>query len=70
MNINRIGVLAGRGMYPFLTVKSAKEHGIGYVSVVAVKDDADPDLSNFADNLDWVNAGADHPVLQQLLGHE
>ncbi len=53
----KIGVLAGRGIYPFLTVKSAKKCGIQQVCVVGIEGDADPELSTFADHLDWVYAG-------------
>ncbi len=53
----KIGVLAGRGIYPFLTVKSAKKHDVGQVAVVGVKGDADSELSTIADSFDWVYAG-------------
>ncbi len=69
-NHQKIGVLAGRGIYPFLTVKLAKKHGVSEIAVVAIKGDADPELSTFADHFDWVYAGQLNKAIKLFRMHK
>ncbi|MFT5127584.1 MAG: DUF1009 family protein [Rhodothermales bacterium] len=53
----RIGLVAGRGVYPLLFCEAAKRAGVRHLTVAGVTDDADPVLADYADHFEWVHAG-------------
>jgi DUF1009 family protein len=52
----RYGLIAGNGKFPFLVVEGARKHGID-LAVVAIKEEADPDIEKFASDVTWVGVG-------------
>src|ERR1035438_6337648 len=50
------GLIAGNGRFPFLVLESARHQGIE-MAVIAIKEEASPDLANFAKRLHWVSLG-------------
>lgn len=52
----KFGLIAGNGSFPFLVVENAKKNG-AYLSVVAIREETDPQLESIADDLIWVGIG-------------
>lgn len=50
------GLIAGNGQFPFLVVDGAKRAG-AELSVIAIKEETDPEIDRCADNVLWVNIG-------------
>jgi len=50
------GLIAGNGRFPFLVLEGARSQGID-MAVVAIKEEADPDLAHHAGRLHWVSLG-------------
>lgn len=50
------GLIAGNGKFPFLVVEGARAQGVG-LTVVAIKEETDPRISDAADNVAWVGIG-------------
>ena len=55
-NSNSWGLIAGNGRFPFLVLEGARSQGID-MAVIAIKEEADPDLSKLAQRLHWVSLG-------------
>jgi len=53
---NSWGLIAGNGRFPFLVLEGARSQGIE-MAVVAIKEEADPDLAELAPKLHWVSLG-------------
>ncbi len=53
---NRIGLIAGSGQFPLLFARAAREKG-WQVYAAAYKEEAHPDLSRFAEAVEWVYVG-------------
>src|SRR2546426_12787680 len=53
---NGWGLIAGNGRFPFLVLEGARSQGIE-MSVIAIKEEADPELSRSAKRLHWVSLG-------------
>ena len=49
-------MIAGNGRFPLLALQTARQEGHEVV-VVAIENEAAPDLANFASSLHWVNIG-------------
>ncbi len=54
---DKIGVIAGRGMLPFIFCKAARAAGVKQISVIAMHDETNPEIAEFADTVDWVYVG-------------
>jgi hypothetical protein len=54
--MSRIGIIAGSGPLPLLAAREAKASG-REVTVVAIREEADPALEQVADRLHWVGVG-------------
>lgn len=52
----RYGMIAGNGRFPMLALETAQREGLDMV-VVAIENEASPDLARFASSLHWVNIG-------------
>jgi UDP-2,3-diacylglucosamine hydrolase len=50
------GLIAGNGRFPFLVLEGARSQGIE-MTVIAVKEEASPDLEKSAKRLHWVSLG-------------
>ena len=56
MERQRYGMIAGNGRFPLLALETARREGRDVV-VVAIENEASPDLAQFASSLHWVNIG-------------
>src|ERR1700747_1056935 len=50
------GLIAGNGRFPFLVLEGARSQGID-MAVIAIKEEADPELAKQASRLHWVSLG-------------
>jgi DUF1009 family protein len=50
------GLIAGNGRFPFLVLEGARNQGID-MAVIALKEEASPELENVAKRLHWVSLG-------------
>ena len=50
------GLIAGNGRFPFLVLEGARSQGIE-MAVIAIKEEADPELSKQSRRLHWVSLG-------------
>src|SRR5580700_6695115 len=50
------GLIAGNGRFPFLVLEAARSQGID-MAVIALREEASPDLERFAKRLHWVSLG-------------
>jgi UDP-2,3-diacylglucosamine hydrolase len=50
------GLIAGNGRFPFLVLEGARSQGIE-MTVIALKEEASPELQNVAKRLHWVSLG-------------
>lgn len=50
------GLIAGNGRFPFLVLEGARSQGID-MAVIALKEEASPELENLAKRLHWVSLG-------------
>ena len=53
---NGWGLIAGNGRFPFLVLEGARSQGID-MAVIAIKEEADPELAKQAPRLHWVGLG-------------
>ena len=67
--VDSIGIVAGRGIYPFLLAEAAKRHGINRLTIAAVRGDADPSLVNLASHLEWIYAGQLDKAIKLFKSH-
>jgi DUF1009 family protein len=56
LNNDRWGLIAGNGRFPFLVLEGARSQGID-MAVIAIKEEADPELASHAGKLHWVSLG-------------
>jgi DUF1009 family protein len=50
------GLIAGNGRFPFLVLEGARSQGID-MAVIAIKEEADPELARHARRVHWVSLG-------------
>src|SRR5215475_12686849 len=55
-NSNGWGLIAGNGRFPFLVLEGARSQGID-MAVIALKEEASPELAQTAKRLHWVSLG-------------
>lgn len=53
---NGWGLIAGNGRFPFLVLEGARSQGIE-MAVIAIKEEADPELAKQAQRVHWVSLG-------------
>lgn len=56
INTSGWGLIAGNGRFPFLVLEGARSQGIE-MAVIAIKEEASPELEKFASRLHWVSLG-------------
>ena len=61
----RYAVIAGNGSFPFLVLQAARDHGIEPL-VVAIKEEASPDLDARAKGIHWLSLGEIQKLLELL----
>ena len=52
----RWGLIAGNGQFPFLVLEAARSQGID-MAVIAIREEASPELEKIASRLHWVSLG-------------
>jgi DUF1009 family protein len=52
----KYGLIAGNGQFPFLVLEGAKKSG-AELTVVAIREEADPRIDEIAENVAWVGIG-------------
>jgi len=52
-----IGLVAGRGEYPLEFCRAARRAGVSRLAVAALIDEATPDITALADQVEWVHVG-------------
>lgn len=52
-----LGIIAGRGAYPWLLARSARAQGVPRVVALAFKGETDPVIKRFTDEVRWVHVG-------------
>src|SRR5271163_175132 len=52
----RWGLIAGNGRFPFLVLEAARSQGIE-MAVIALREEASPELEGLAKSLHWVSLG-------------
>lgn len=53
----KLGIIAGRGVYPLLLAESAKQQGVRHLVVVAFRKETDPAIERRADDVRWLRVG-------------
>src|SRR5271154_4448247 len=61
----RWGLIAGNGQFPFLVLDAARSQGID-MAVIAIREEASPDLEKIAARLEWVSLGELSRTLEWL----
>jgi DUF1009 family protein len=59
------GLIAGNGQFPFLVLEAARAQGID-MAVIAIREEASPELANAAARLHWVSLGELSRALELL----
>lgn len=59
------GLIAGNGQFPFLVLEAARDQGIE-MAVIAIREEASPDLEKVAARLHWVSLGELSRTLELL----
>jgi DUF1009 family protein len=62
---DRYAIIAGNGRFPFLVLEAAHEGGI-HPLVVAIKEEAFPELANTAREIEWLSLGEVSRLLELL----
>ena len=55
--MDKVGLIAGRGLYPQLFCEEARKAGVQDIHVVGFHEDTSPDLENYCDTFDLVYVG-------------
>ena len=66
LNLDKIGLIAGRGELPLLFCRSAKAAGVRFLSVVAMYDETSPEIEKLADHVDWVYVGQIKKIIKSF----
>src|SRR5713226_6753441 len=61
----RWGLIAGNGQFPFLVLEAARSQGID-MAVIAIREEASPELEKVAPRLHWVSLGELSRALELL----
>ncbi len=56
-HIKELGIIAGRGVYPGLLAKSARQKGVERIFVIAFKGETDRSIERIADEVRWLRIG-------------
>jgi DUF1009 family protein len=53
----RLGLIAGRGIYPLLLAEGARKAGVGHIFAVAFRGETDAAIRRLADSVAWLRMG-------------
>ena len=62
---DHLAIIAGNGRFPFLVLEAAREEGM-HPLVVAIREEASPDLNRVAENVHWLSLGEVAKLLELL----
>jgi DUF1009 family protein len=62
---DRFAIIAGNGHFPFLVIEAARDQAI-HPLVVAIKEEASPDLGRVAESIHWLSLGEVSKLLDLL----
>lgn len=54
--MDRLGIIAGNGQFPFILAQEARKRGKEVIAI-AIKEEASPSLKNYVDRIHWVSIG-------------
>jgi hypothetical protein len=54
--MNRCGLIAGNGKFPFLVIEGARRHGVQMI-VAAIREETSPEIEKVAARLEWMSVG-------------
>lgn len=52
-----LGIIAGKGRYPFEMAEAARKDGVERIVVAAFENETDPELAQLVDTLEWMRVG-------------
>ena len=61
-----LGIIAGSGVYPLLLADAARVAGVKKIIVAAFTDETSPDITNRADEIEWLRVGQLGKLLEFL----
>ncbi|HUY15460.1 MAG TPA: UDP-2,3-diacylglucosamine diphosphatase LpxI [Terriglobia bacterium] len=61
----RLAIIAGNGRFPFLVLDAARRQGIDPL-VIAIREEASPELSTYASSIHWLSLGEAAKVFELL----
>ena len=56
MTLDRYGLIAGNGRFPFLVLEGARREGVE-MAVAAIREETDPAIENLSSNIEWISVG-------------
>ena len=65
----KIGLIAGRGSFPFLFIEEARKAGVKGIHVVALYGDTSEEITEVADSVDWVYVGQIRKTIKAFKKH-
>lgn len=65
MNMNKIGLIAGSGRFPFLVAEEIKKRG-ELVAAIGLRDETDPSLEQYVDTFTWAPLGQLQKIIDFL----
>jgi len=65
----RIGLIAGNGQFPLIFCQKAKKEGFEIIAA-AYQNEADPELANYTDEIEWFYLGQVNRLIKYFKKHE
>lgn len=65
-----VGLVAGRGNYPLLLARAAKDAGVDKLVVVALRGETEKAIEELADHVEWLAVGQLEKTIKCFLRHE
>jgi UDP-2,3-diacylglucosamine hydrolase len=56
-SLESLGIIAGNGVYPLLTARAARAHGVRTIHVAAFEGETSSGLQEVADSIEWMRVG-------------
>ncbi len=61
-----LGIIAGRGDFPLILCRCARQAGVRYLGVIALQQDTSKEIEELADHVDWVYPGQLNRAMRYL----
>jgi hypothetical protein len=55
--MDKLGLIAGSGLYPLLLARAARRGGVGQIVAVAFENETSPEIAQAADHVEWMKVG-------------